>query len=306
MIFRKSKALSSNKEDISDYNDANSLIRKKNRLEAQSQTRIGTLLLMLVITLIGVACLYYSSYFPSTDFNYLALNSIAASLMTTGILSFLYEAALRKNFLKTNKLIYEEVLDETLPSSLKNMRDNGLIDVYENFNITKFASDIIKLENQEIRILNIYISGIEHLTSALKNAVHIKNCTVKIILLDPTAEATILARSKSLDNLVTPEQFVEKINTNIHIFREIYKELKALNSNNLNEKLQVRVHNSFVVAPLFGYANSFIVGHYLAKQYSTASSMIKVGGTTKPLFKQFSKHFEIEWGNATPIDLDMP
>jgi hypothetical protein len=194
MKFGKKSKHSSKEEKIDGFDDANSLIRKKLRQEEQSHIRINILLLMLCITLIGLACLYFSSSFEPTDFNYLALNSIAASFMTTGVLSFLYEIFLRKNFLKSNKLIYEEVLDETLPSSLKNMRDNGLVDVYENFNITKFANDIVKLKNQEIRILNIFISSIEHLTPALKNAVLIKNCTIKIILLDPKAEATILAR----------------------------------------------------------------------------------------------------------------
>ena len=105
--------------------------------------------------------------------------------------------------------------------------------------------------------------------------------------------------------MYTPDQFVEKINTNLHVLKTIYKELKNKNIMNLDEKFQVRLHNSFVAAPLFGYANSFIVGHYLAQQYSTANSMIKVGGTTKPLFKQFSKHFEIEWENADLFNLDI-
>jgi hypothetical protein len=208
-------------------------------------------------------------------------------------ISLIYESWLRTSFIEEMKKTVEAVIIQQMPSRYTNIRHSGIVDSYESLNIEKLKERLNSAHNTEIRIHKIWMPGIEYLKDTLTDAIEKRGCEVKILLLNPDSKEAIEKRAAATKYL-GHDSFVSIIRLNIELLESMRRQL----SQNKRDKLQLRLHSSFIAVSMIGYGETILVGFYLRNRIATAGTQLKVCDASRYFHIELSNHFNTEWDLA--------
>lgn len=268
---------------------------KNNNNENSSENSEGFSKLMvffLFLAILGLLGIITSNYLPK-PYDHL-FRDVAVTLSAISVISLIYENWLRKKFVDEMRTTVESVIRKQMPSQYKNVKNSGVEDIYENLDKGKIKRALKSFHNGEIRILKIFMSDMDDFEQTLLEAIENRNCTVKILLLDPNQKSAIEARAIAVPHN-THEAYVSHINMNLSVARSIYKKL----SKEKKDKFEVKLHKSFIATSIIGYGETMIVGFYLQGRIATEGTQLKVKEATHFFYNELNTHFDEEWIVAT-------
>ena len=252
--------------------------------------RNATRIVLLIVLASGLFCLSISQRGGT-------LYDVGISLITIGIVGYLYELVLRRTFLIQMIESVQSAIDEVLPPSITHVRDSGIVDVYEEIQIEKLKNRISSLEGVDIRILKIWIPEIHLLKETFHKAISERGCKVRILLLHPDSREAIDKRTSVLPRMPT-DLVSDHIQHNISIIESIRDGL----GDDYKQNLSLKLHKSFIAVSMYGYSDNWIVGLYLSGRAATNGMQIKVHGATSTIYQELNRHFEEEWRRAGSVD----
>ena len=255
----------------------------------------------LILLVAGLLCIILATLFDdikllSRDFWNFTFLGLGSTLLSVAFVTFLYDQLQRKHFFKSTVEAFSNVMDQKMPQRYINLRDAGITDAFIGLKVDSFCHRIKDLRDSEIRILKIFIPNLHTLHNALRSAIDDRNCTVKIILLSPNAKEAIEKRAQTLP-LDDAKYITQEINQNIEKLKHLYSVIKN------KDRVEVKLHNSFVSVSLIGYGARFWAGLYLRNRIATDGMFIKVQGETNSHYKELDQHFKAEWEAAESLDL---
>lgn len=292
---------------------------------------LRTIIISLLIALVGMTLIAISFVWQPNEIVVFSVGSLGTTAFTIGVISFLYEVLLRKSFVEvlegklTEVLLKEEttfinkfetnfkndkqeLLDafnkelshtiaESVPAKYQNIKRVGIVDAYDFLELEKLRQKIERLENTEFKILKMWTPTLNLLESNIIQAIEERNVLFKINLLSPNAKEAIAKRASSLKDYDS-EQIVMEIIKNLRRCKSIYKRI------NNKSNLQVRLYDTFISIPLYGYGTSYIMGLYLHNRLSEEGVQIKVSSVGSKLFKKLDEHFNSVWDVSQIIDFE--
>ncbi|WP_194972661.1 hypothetical protein [Aquiflexum lacus] len=189
------------------------------------------------------------------------------------------------------------IIEEAIPPKYSNIKRVGIVDTYDFLEMERLRQKIEKLENTEFKILKIYTPTLNLLESTIINSIENRNVAFRINLLNPCCEEAIDKRAKSLKDY-DKDQIKEEIIKNLRRCKSIFKRIEK------KENFKVRLYDSFISVPIYGYGTSYIMGLYLHNRLSEEGVQIKVSGIGSVLYKRVDEHFENIWANAKDVNLE--
>lgn len=291
-----------------------------------------------ILALIGLTGLVVTNEVSIGEELKLVIRDISVTIGTVGSIGLLYELFLRAHFLdevqkviietlQTNKKkmlveiesfisgmvlsrkqeIFDEikkeidsVISEKMPGTVRRITTLGISDAYPKVDFEKLSNWIDQLWDAEIKILKIYMPEPERFRNSLVNAVKYRRCTVKILLLHPDEESTILARTNALAH-ESYDSYINRIRNSIMDVETMRRQLKEVNKEN---GLELRLHRSFIGFSLIGIDDEYIVGLYLRNRMATEGTQLKVCKSNCQLFNELREHFSHEWDSLKNVDFD--
>ncbi len=243
--------------------------------------------------------------------------TVGSSVLTLGVISFIYEFYLRRSFLDTVKSVVrnelvraegeiddlvksslEAVVDASLPRSFQNIKDSGIVDAYENLEPGSVKRKILSCHNTRIRFSKMWIPYMYSIDGPLLSAIATRGCTVQVLLYSPDAAEAIEKRAAALPSL-TAEMIRRNIEETIAFFSTMRKQL----TEEQRVKLEVKLHRQFIGASIFWYGDVIVFGGYLDGRPATEGYQIKIAGADHDFYRDLSRHFERQWsdpGNEEP------
>ncbi|WP_188771264.1 hypothetical protein [Emticicia aquatilis] len=243
----------------------------------------------------GWLLIFIYLYFKKTgnDYFFLSfLHELGITLAAVGFVSVIYEFLLREHLLEVIENIILKIADKTASSS-NNLRNAGLIDIYDELKAKELGEKISKLAGKDIIFLHIWIPHLDILKTPILEALRNK-CNIKILVLSPSSEEAIIKRSTALGGY-SPEIIKNEIIRNWSILETIKQEA---NKTNLKGSLQCLRHDNFIGISLVGYGDTFLMGHYLDNNLASNTYQFKICDASKPLFKILDEHFQSQWNRA--------
>lgn len=190
-------------------------------------------------------------------------------------------------------------VNQALPTSFKEIKKSGVVDVYPKLNFEKLQRDLHGLTKTEIFFLTMWIPYIPSIKQALVDSVNNRQCSIRLLIFDPTSEAVILQRANSLKiHGFDSESIKSLITQNRKELIAAYLEIDA----NKRHLFQCRFYNEWVSLSLYGFGDELLVGHYLMNNFATESHFLKVAGKDKGLYKEFRNHFDEIWKRSLAVD----
>ncbi len=126
------------------------------------------------------------------------LQGLGASVLTAGMVSLISDLYLIDSLTKKTEKTYEKIIDKKMPIRYKNLMQSGIVDTYLGLKSDKLRTRISKAQDCDIFILKMWLSSIDLIYNDLYEAVENRNCTVRILLLDPSSNDAIEKRALSL------------------------------------------------------------------------------------------------------------
>lgn len=164
------------------------------------------LIAILIVTLLSlVLYIYGMSNLPENEIIKNISLTIFATGLTMSIFEFLYKSRGDKYF--------EEIINERIPIYLK-LKDKGIEDITNSFNIEKYRDQIIKDKNLTI-IMNDGKSFIGKYSNVLKRRLEEKG-TTNFVILDPSSEVIPILNKKN--GKTSEDYYQEKL---LDVMREI-------------------------------------------------------------------------------------
>lgn len=266
-------------------------------------------ILLFVVGLLITYLAYGATTEPTRSF----FGALGSTFIVSGVLSWAYELSLRQNFLAIARRTVTAAIQESGPSSLRaviqesmpqryaNIKQAGIVDAYQSLEIDKLKQSIEAARGAQIVICKMWMPSFHRLEQSILRAVESGGCTVRIVLLDPTAHEALHKRSSSLPRYHRAEDAARKIRDNIEIILAIQERLteRKLNAKTL---LQLRLYSGFVGVSMHGIGDVFVVGLYLHGRLATEGMQIKVSGSTHPFYHELREHFEAVWRHSKDYD----
>lgn len=243
------------------------------------------------------------------------IGGLGTTLLSIGVVSFLYEVYLRDSFLNDMrdsmniivkesvsqyseeiKPLLNEAIKENMPPKYTNIRESGIIDVYKEFYIDRLK---IKIERTSkiIRILRFWFDSFDKLKDPIIKAINERNCKVQIILVNPDSTEAIEKRVQNIDEY-SAENIQEKIKRNIRLIEKIHEKLNT----DKKENIELRLHNSFISISYTQYDDTILAGFYLHNRLATNGTVLKISEHSKSgenfLYNELKAHFEIQYKNS--------
>jgi hypothetical protein len=214
------------------------------------------------------------------------IRDLGLALVTTGLISLIYEVMLRESFLNEMK----EQLAESLASEfevIKRIDKAGIIDIHETFPTSEVARAFSTAS--EVKIMQTWIPDLITLLRPLKQA-SMQGCTIKILLLDPSSPLAE-ARGKEL-GYSDPKTASDSIKNNL---AEIVRFCRA---EGIAGNIEVRLHSTIPSMSVHSYNDISYIGFYLNRIPAIQSPQFVVKGHSSYLSVIANRHFSNVWADA--------
>lgn len=160
-----------------------------------------------------------------------------------------------------------------MPQRYAHIKQAGIVDAYQSLEIDKLKESIDRTSNSEIKICKMWIPSLHRLEQSLLRAIEFGNCTVRIVLLDPSAQDVLVKRADALGRYHRADDAARRIRENIEVIRSIHERLEGRGLP--KDRLQLRLFNGFFGVSLHGYGDILVVGLYLHGRLATEGMQIK-------------------------------
>lgn len=230
----------------------------------------------------------------------LVTSSVFIAGISGAIIGKFYSRRQLERIIKIYKNTFDEKLNERIPERLKNLNDLGIVDAYNGFDARKTSNKIKSLQKgSHIRVVQFFITDEHTMLEALAEAIKTRDCTVDIIMPDPTDLLVIKKRAECLER-TSSESFYYDILISIRKIQIMKKELPEDKRDNLS----LRLHRSFISLSLLWIGDQILIGFYMNGKLASNGTILKVTGATKPFYQQITTHIETEMDKTDPIDIE--
>lgn len=256
--------------------------------------------LSFCIVLAGLVFIFLSSQIDN-EIIHSVCKEIGIAFIPIGLISFIYEAILRRDFLHNMK----SAIVEEMPSRYTNMRKAGIVDAYPDLQMDKLKESIESLENCEIKIIDIWMENLNRIENALYDAVTARNCTVRILVFDPRVRKALESRGRGIH--MDYPSIAHKIMDNLEYVHKVRNKVLAYFRNKAdyvgNEsmydcKFEVKIYDGFIGLSLIGYGSECLIGFYLRGRLSTMGTQLKVTSEKRFFFNELMLHFHKQWNDT--------
>jgi hypothetical protein len=217
---------------------------------------------------------------------------------TKGVVEQVAQAVGAKSATELRAMIKEEI-EASMPPRYINIKDVGIVDAYTELQIDRWRKKIENVSKTDIRMLKMWVDDFYAFQTALHSAVAARECTVRIMLIDPSNTEAIKKRASCIPNL-TAEHIQQEVILNLRTLFSTWEKLPA----DKKPKFQIKLHSSFIAVSLYGVADELVFGLYLHGRLATQGTQIKVHGGGHALYDELDLHFENEWANAIPFSFE--
>lgn len=256
----------------------------------------------LTIFGIGIISLLFSTTYEESSLTHHIFRDIGIALIPIGIIGLAYEIALRKEFIeqmkKEMKINIDDAINNSMPSSLKQLRKSGVVDAYPDLDLYNLKGHLKNCDaNTEIKILDIWFEKLDQVGDILFDLIIQKNCKVRILIWDLNSVEVLDRRAHSLGKNKTRAMLMNSIVENLKTIQHIYDKLNSFSDKTKIENLQVKLYSSFIGVSLFGIGYDFYLGFFLQDRVSSDGTLFKISGYDRFFYIEVSKHFEAQWND---------
>lgn len=271
----------------------------------ESRTSIWALL-MAFIAILGLFISYVIGADANTPLLHQLISKVLETVSSTVIVSIvvalIFERLLlryrRRQLLVTVETTVKKTIAKILPLRYRRIRENGILDCVENIDVNEYSRKLENVHNTTIRILAIWVPFISALHRVLLEAVRHRNCTVEIMLWDPSHTEALYKRAAVLPGYEY-QRFRDQILFNLSVMAAVYDALP----DELRQRFRVRLHSGFIAVSLYGYGQNYFVGLYLNGRLATSGTQIRVGDCSTKFFQNVDEHFSDCWKRAESSEL---
>jgi hypothetical protein len=206
---------------------------------------------------------------------------VGVVLLTTGLISFIYELALRGSFI-------QEV--EMLLRSHSELGNQGVIGIRTHLS-TDILNEKFSGARKDIFILQTWIGNLIPIRESIVNATK-RGCAVKILLLDPASPHAEF-RGKEYGN--THKDFVgQQVDTTL-------TELRAAKDRINLSNLEIRLYDGTPIFTVYAADDEMFVGFYWRHLAATVGPQLDIQSDSL-LGQQVHRHFDDLWGLRHPYN----
>ena len=233
----------------------------------------------LGVFLVGVLIFVFLAIFKKAPW-YDVFGHLAAVLIATGVIGVIYEISLRRIFFREVSTELQSQL-EPVSRLLRNRLGNVGVKVHPSL-IGENPAELFNHARSRIRILQTWMGNYIEIESALKAAA-LRNCTVEILLLDPTSA---LAGARSRD-LGAPEDYVSRaIVSNIERITDLIRRNPAL-----ADRFELTLYNATPIMTLYWYDETCFLGLYWREGNAIAKPQLEINTTDSYFGEEVESHF---------------
>ncbi|RDY60055.1 hypothetical protein [Flagellimonas nanhaiensis] len=224
------------------------------------------------------------------------IENLSATLFSIGLLSILFNTFQYTKFLNLVETRFNEIVKQELPPAIKNIKNHGIVDVYDNLDSNILGERLWKIRDRRVKVLKIWMPNIESICPAIVDAINNRGCRFHVMLLDPSCHGAIEARVESLNE--TDKMTSEYITDHIRLNEDRIIGLLDQIHHDKYDKLILKSFTSFVSVSLFGFGDTYWAGLYLRNRLATNGMILKFESAHKPRFGEIDRHFKTEWKEA--------
>ena len=228
--------------------------------------RTAEVFTFLILTIVGFAFLIsgliLSNKHPDYRLVSFAVTGAGTSILSVGLISLIITLFLRRKFIQLMTEIFGEVIQEKMPQRYKNLKKSGVLDAFMKLSSSRINYKLHNAEDCEIFIQKMWISNYDEFDDLIVDAIKTRNCTVRILLLDPNCKEAIEKRSKSLNGIRTPAEITHALQQNFNTIHNITREL----NDEEKTRFTVRLYDSFIAVSMIGVGGEITLGLYLRKK----------------------------------------
>jgi hypothetical protein len=240
----------------------------------------------LLILLVGLALLIIPGVLSVSHWTDVA-RQIAGVLIPTGLIGFVYEIRLRREFLK-------EVSSE-LESLLKGRLATGGISVHRSL-LDQTIALRFERASKRVKILQTWMGNYIEIESSLKTAAD-QDCEIKVLLLNPNSHQAV-ARSQDLGH---PDDYVAgAIISNLRSMVNLCKKYNGLSS-----KIKLSLYDSTPIMTLYWYDDTCYMGLFWKEGNAIAKPQIEIDMRDSYFGKDVESHFSNLWQDERTISIDL-
>lgn len=272
----------------------------KNRWEWLKKVTSKHYTVLLCVFILGILLINFSKQFDDNELLHHIFRDVGISLLPLSVIGFAYEIVLRQEFIKEMKKNVYDAIDVSMPSSLKHLRDSGVVDAYPELQIYNLRNHLINCDaNTEIKILDIWFENLYQIDDILFDLITRKKCKVRILLWDLRNGEVLERRAHSLGKGKSKATLMNSILENLKTIEHLLERIKRCSNPSLLENFQVKIYNSFIGISLFGIGYDFYLGFYLQDRYSSHGTQLKISGYDRFFYIQIAEHFEKQWADES-------
>jgi hypothetical protein len=254
---------------------------------------------ILLLFILGVMLIFLSTFMHNEILEHLC-RDIGIAFLPLSVIAFVYEYILRISFVNDMKNNIRDGIDESMPNSLKHIRNSGIVDAYKTLDIKNLSEHISDSHNIEIKILDILFENLHLIKGDILNSIKKNNCTVKVLLWDMTNTDVLERRSKSLGlekgGISTTMGYLLE---NLKTLESIITELENCSDPKLVDNISIKLYTSFVGVSLLGVGPDYYLGFYLRNEFSSNNPQLKISGYNRFFYKKIEDHFKEQWLDPT-------
>jgi hypothetical protein len=220
-------------------------------------------------------------------------SEISIALLTSGVISLVYEIMLRESFLSEMKDQRADSLSSEF-EVLKRIDSAGIIDVYRSFPSSDMAERF--LAASKVRIMQTWIPDLVTFLGSLRESCT-KGCVVELLLLDPDSS---LAEVRGQDlGYPDPQMVSENTKSNLMEIRRFCLQ------EGIGHQFQIRLYNTIPSISLYSYDDIIFIGFYLNKTPAIQNPQIEIRENSSYFADVINKHYSRIWESAKPFNINI-
>ena len=249
---------------------------------------LGTVLLGIILLGVGIFVEQQSYQAPIwAEF----VKQLGTIFVPSGVISFVYEYALRRNFLEEMNEQLLLALQQQF-ASVSELQDAGLRHIHKKLPIEKIVEDFANSKNT-ITILQTWLPDIVNFEQAFISALN-NGSEIKVLLLDPLSEYA-KQRSKDL-GYSDPNYASNIINANIAHLQRFNRTRNAL------KKIEVRLYDALPSLQIYSCDQKKYIGFFYHGEWSTQMPTLEISDPKSLLGRNLEDEFLKVWSIAKPIE----
>ncbi len=215
---------------------------------------------------------------------------IGIALLTSGVISLVYEIMLRESFLSEMKAQLADSLSSEF-EVLKRIDGAGITDVYRSLP----TSDISKRFStaSRVRIMQTWMPDLLTFLGSLKEACS-NGCVVQLLLLDPDSSlADVRGRDLGYPD---PQMVSENTKSNLMEIRRFCLQEE------MEDAFEIRLHNTIPSISLYSYDDIILIGFYLNKTPAIQNPQIEIRDSSSYFANIINQHYSRIWEASKPFN----